>query len=261
MLKSNTMPDSPLAVFAISLVFLWISAQAGAFFRRKQGAPDEDERQDLGVVLTASLTLLGLVIGFTFSMALTRYDQRKNYEKEEANAIGTEYLRATLLPSVQANTVRNLLAAYLARRVSFYTTRDALLLAQIGAETDELQGKLWTAVQTAANLEPTPITALGVAGLNDVINSQGYTQAAWWNRIPAAAWSLMAVIAVCCNFLFGYGARHSERRYRLFLVLPLIVAISFFLIADLDSPRGGVIHVFPQNLISLSHSISGSAAP
>jgi hypothetical protein len=256
------MLDSPLGVFALSFVFLWISAQAGAFFRRKQGVPDEDERQDLGVVLTASLTLLGLVIGFTFSMALTRYDQRKNCEKDEANAIGTEYLRAALLPGVQANTVRSLLAAYLAQRVSFYTTTDALRLAQISAETGELQGKLWTAVQTAANLEPTPITALGVSGLNDVINSQGYTEAAWWwNRIPAAAWSLMAVIAVCCNFLFGYGARHSERRYRLFLVLPLIAAISFFLIADLDSPRGGVIHVFPHNLISLSYSISGPAAP
>ena len=95
--------------------------------------------------------------------------------------------------------------------------------------------------------------------MNDVINSQGYTQAAWWNRIPAAAWSLMAVIAVCCNFLFGYAARHSERRYRLFFILPLIVAIAFFLIADLDSPRGGVIHVFPHNLISLSDSISGVA--
>ena len=71
----------------------------------------------------------------------------------------------------------------------------------------------------------------------------------------------MAVIAVFCNFLFGYGARHTERRYRLFVVLPLIVAISFFLIADLDSPRGGIIHVFPHNLMSLSHSISAPAAP
>src|SRR5215475_4626937 len=98
------MVDFPLAVFAFSLVLLWIAAQAGAFFRRKRGAPDEKERQDLGVVLTASLTLLGLVIGFTFSMAVSRYDQRKNYEEEEANAIGTEYLRATLLPAAQAET-------------------------------------------------------------------------------------------------------------------------------------------------------------
>jgi hypothetical protein len=254
------MLDSPMVVFALTLVFLWTAAQAGAFFRRKRGAPDEDERQDLAVVLAASLTLLGLVIGFTFSMAVTRYDLRKHYEEDEANAIGTEYWRATLLPAAQAETLRALLAAYLDQRISFYTTRDARKLQQIDAETGVLQGKLWAAVHTAAGLEATPITALAVSGLNDVFNSQGYTQAAWLNRIPGVAWSLVAAIAVFCNFLFGYAARHSERKYRLFLVLPLIVAISFFLISDLDSPRGGVIHVFPRNLISVSQSISGVPA-
>jgi hypothetical protein len=250
------MLDSPLTVFALSFVFFWISAQAGAFLNRKRNAPDEDERQDLGVVLTASLTLLGLIIGFSFSMAVTRYEHRKDYEEDEANAIGTEYWRAMLLPPAQAETLRTLLAAYLAQRVSFYTTRDKHRLQQIDAETGMLQGKLWSAVEAAASLQPTPITALVISGLNDVFNSEGYTQAAWRNRIPAGAWSLMAVIAICCNLLFGYGARHSERRYRLFFVLPLIVAISFFLISDLESPRGGVIHVLPHNLISLSHSIS-----
>jgi len=254
------MVDSPLVVFALSLMFLWLSAQAGAFLRRKQGAPDEDERKDMGVVLPASLTLLGLVIGFSFSMAVTRYDHRRHSEEDEANAIGTEYLRATLLPATQARSVRMLLPAYLDQRVLFYTTRDAHRLLRINAETDLLQQKLWSAVEEAARLEPTPVTALGVSGLNDMINTQGYAQAAWWDRIPSAAWGLMAVIAVCCNFLFGYAARHSERKYRLFLVLPLIVAISFFLISDLDSPRGGVIHVFPSNLITLSHSISNPPA-
>jgi hypothetical protein len=251
------MLNHPPVVFALALVLLWASAQAGAYLRRRRGAPDEDEQRDLSVVLGASLTLLGLVIGFSFSMAVTRYDQRKNLEEEEANAIGTEYLRAVLLPAAQAKTVRSLLAAYLARRISFYTSTDAPRLEQINTETAMLQVELWSAVQAAAALDRTPITALNVSGLNDVFNSQGYTQAAWLNRIPAAAWTLMGVIAVFCNLLFGYAARHAARRYRLLLVLPLIVAISFFLISDLDSPRGGVIHIHPQNLISLSHSISG----
>ena len=75
--------------------------------------------------------------------------------------------------------------------------------------------------------------------MNDVLNSQGYTQAAWWNRIPKGAWCLMFAIALFCNALLGYGAR--EMAPRLFMVLPLLVAIAFFLIADIDSPRGGVI--------------------
>jgi len=88
-----------------------------------------------------------------------------------------------------------------------------------------------------------------------VLNSQGYTQAAWWNRIPIAAWALLAVIAICCNLMVGYGTRRPDAGATLLLVLPLLVSISFFLIADIDSPRGGVIHVRPQNLVSLSESL------
>jgi len=91
--------------------------------------------------------------------------------------------------------------------------------------------------------------------MNDVLNSQGYTQAAWWNRIPIAAWSLMAAIAICSNALVGFGARDAKAEYRLLLILPIVVSIAFFLIADIDSPRGGLIRVSPQNLLSLSQSL------
>jgi len=91
--------------------------------------------------------------------------------------------------------------------------------------------------------------------MNDVINSQGYTQAAWWNRIPPAAWWLMISIAVCCNLLIGAGTREPARERVLMMVLPLIVSISFFLIADIDSPRGGMIRVQPMNLQALADSV------
>jgi hypothetical protein len=97
--------------------------------------------------------------------------------------------------------------------------------------------------------------ALAVSGMNEVLDSHGRTQAAWWNRIPLAAWALMAVIAICCSVLIGCHARNVERNALLMLVLPFIVSISFFLIADIDSPRGGVIRVQPQNLVSLSRSL------
>jgi purine-cytosine permease-like protein len=88
--------------------------------------------------------------------------------------------------------------------------------------------------------------------MNDVINSQGYTQAAYWNRIPTAAWCLMAAIALCCNVLFGY---RSQNAGKLVLVLPFVVSISFLLIADIDAPRHGLIYVSPQNLESLATSL------
>ena len=90
--------------------------------------------------------------------------------------------------------------------------------------------------------------------MNDVLNSQGYTQAAWLNHIPTAAWGLMAAIAICGNLLIGYGSRRAAKGI-LFFVITLVVSISFFLIADIDAPRRGIIRVRPQNLISLAESL------
>ena len=243
----------PLLVLALSFVFLFLAAHFGDFLRNRVFPLKEEVRNDFGVVLGATLTLLGLLIGFSFSMAVSRYDQRKNYEEAEANAIGTEYVRADLLPAGDAARVRELLKKYVDQRVLFYTTRNPQRLAKINEDTAELQNELWSAVLADAAAHPTPPVALVVSGMNDVLNSQGYTQAAWWNRIPIAAWGLMAAIAICCNLLIGYGAHRTERR--IFLIVPVAVSIAFFLISDIDSPRGDAIRVIPQNLLSLSQSL------
>jgi hypothetical protein len=201
--------------------------------------------------------LLGLIIGFTFSMATSRYDHRKILEEEEANAIGTEYARADLLPSADASRMRALLRDYTNERIAFYTSTDEEQLRRINVSIAKLQNELWAVVQGPAAAQPTPIMALVVKGMNDVLNSQGYTQAAWWNRIPSSAWDLMAGIAICCNLLLGYAARR-RREIVLLLILPLVVSISFMLIADIDSPRGGFILVSPQNLMSLAGSLHGN---
>jgi len=247
----------PLILFVVSIVVLWVAAWVGARVRARatKDLPD-DLREDFNVLLGASLTLLGLIIGFSFSMATSRYDQRKNLEEEEANAIGTEYLRADLLPPSDAAQVRSLLRQYTDLRLQFYRLRFAgAQLSQINQQTADLQNRLWKAASGPASAQPTPVRALAVAGMNDVINSQGYTQAAWWNRIPGAAWGLMAAIAIFCNVLFGYGAHRKDPR--LFVIFPIIIAVSFLLIADIDSPRGGLIHVRPQNLESLRVSLNG----
>jgi hypothetical protein len=163
-------------------------------------------RNDFGVILAASLTLLGLIIGFSFSMAISRYDQRKNYEEAEANAIGTEYARADLLSGAERLRLKALLHDYTEQRILFYNTTDERLLRQIAIKTGSLQGQLWSAVEQAAIDQPNPILALVVSGANDVLNSQGYTQSAWWNRIPLAAWALMGLISIICNVMVGYGA-------------------------------------------------------
>jgi len=211
-----------------------------------------DEREDFDTVLTATLTLMALIIGFTFSMAVSRFDQRKNYEEAEANAIGTEYLRADLLPPDDAVRVRESLRIYLDQRVLFYLG-DERRLGEASVDPAKLQIELWSPVVHAATAQPTPVSALAVAGMNDVLNSQGYTQAAWLNRIPVAAWSLMGLIAICSNLLLAYRERSTGMLA--LLVLPTIASIAFFLIADIDSPGGGIIRVHPHNLIALSQSL------
>ncbi len=240
--------NRPFVVLVVTFFLLWFVAWIGGRFGLRQDDSSESVRQDFGVIQSATLTLLGLIIGFTFSMAIGRYDQRKLYEEAEANAIGTEYVRADLLPPDEASKVRELLRKYTDLRVRFYVTRDLDELNQINLQTTQTQNQLWAAVSQTAT-EPTPIRALAVAGMNDVLNSQGYTQAAWWNRIPVGAWCLMFGIAVLANLLVGYGAH--KVRVKLFMMFPLAVAISFFLIADIDSPRRGVIRVRPQNMESL----------
>lgn len=244
----------PLWMFVPTAVVLWLAAQLGAALRRRRPLQD-GEREDFGVVQAATLTLLALIIGFSFSMATSRYDLRKNYEEGEANAIGTEYVRAGLLSAEDAAKVRAQLRKYTKLRIEFYLTRSHEELAKINRDTAELQNEMWVTVQNPALAQPTPVTALVLSGMNDVLNSQGYTQAAWWNRIPTSAWGLLYLTAIFCNVLVGYGARDQRLRTIMLIVMPIIIAISFLMIADIDAPRGGLIHVRPQNLQSLLESL------
>jgi hypothetical protein len=248
--------DFPVLVFALAFVVMCLSAWLGTSLRKRQTL-EEGERHSFDVIVAATLTLLGLIIGFSFSMAISRYDQRKTYEEAEANAIGTEYVRADLLSTNDSAKVRALLINYLDQRILFYKTRDHGQLRQIGDVTAHLQTDLWSAIKSPATAQPTPVLGLVLSGMNDVLNSQGYTQAAWWNRIPIAAWCLMAVVAICANTLVGYGSRRTQASVRPLLVLPFILGIAFFAIADIDSPRRGIIRVNPQNLISLAQSLRG----
>ncbi len=162
--------DYPRIFFLVSFFLLWISAQTGASWRRRGGLKEE-EREDFGVVQAATLTLLGLIIGFSFSMATTRYDLRKTYEEAEANAIGTEYVRAGLVPGANGAEVRAMLKKYLDLRILFYRARDGEL-QRINEDTARLQNEMWSAVQDPAVAQPSPVIALAVAGMNDVLNSR-----------------------------------------------------------------------------------------
>lgn len=182
----NNLTDNPLIVFALALIVLWLSARIGSSFLKRRLSLKEGVREDFSIILAATLTMLGLIIGFSFSMAISRYEQRKNYEEEEANAIGTEYVRADLLPAADAARVRALLRNYLDDRILFYETRNEQQLRQINANTAQLQSELWARVKTPSAAQPRCVVALAILGMNDVLNSQGYTQASLVEPNPAS---------------------------------------------------------------------------
>lgn len=244
---------NPFSMFVGTLLVMAAAAWIGMRVRRI--APlDDDRRHDFNLIVAATLTLLGLLIAFSFSMAASRYDQRKDFEEGEANAIGTAWLRCDLLAVEDRAKMRDMLRQYVGQRIQFYTaSRDDL--GRINADTARLQSELWARAVSATARNPTPVNALLVASINDVINAQGYTLASWRNRIPVSASVLMAMIAFLCNGLVGYGARSTSIRTPLLLVLPLIVASAFMLINDMDAPRHGFVLITPKNLVSLQEVV------
>ena len=132
--------DLPLVLLVVSFIVLWLSARMSALYMRGR-VMREEVHKDFDFILSATLTLLGLIIGFNLLTAVSRYDQRKNYEEAEANAIGTEYLRADLLPAADAAKVRALLRSYVDQRILFYEARDERRLREVKSRIAQLQGE------------------------------------------------------------------------------------------------------------------------
>jgi hypothetical protein len=242
----------PPLVFVVTFALLMFSIWVGQVLQKRAGGPKEEGRADAGLLASAILTLLFLLIGFSFSMAINRYDLRKTCEQAEAVAIGTLYTRADLLAPADAAKVQGLLKTYVAQLLSLYTARPNQAL-DIRKGVLRSQAELWATLRPALATVAPPLLGLFVQGLNDVVSAQRSTQGAWQNHIPAGAWVLLFGIAVSSCWLIGFRARHTD--WLAFTVVPIAVAISFYLIAELDSPRGGFIRVTPLNLTALVQTL------
>lgn len=252
-----TFVDYPAVMFLTLLVLLIGAVAFGAYVLKRLIILPDAERENFNLVQTSTLTLLALLIGFSLSMAVNRYDQRKNLEEEEANAIGTEYARADLVDQRFGAPMKAALVRYTHLRLADYQTRNHDELARLAKQTASLQSEMWNLASAAAKDKPTPISAVAATGMNDVLNSQDYAEAARINRIPVGAWILMFMIAVFACVVQGFGTKGNPRRGLLIVILPVTVSLSLALIADIDSPRGGIIHVQPLNLTRLVHSLEG----
>ncbi|TCK36750.1 hypothetical protein B0G84_5763 [Paraburkholderia sp. BL8N3] len=247
--------DRPAVLLVVLFALFIVAVAFGVFVLRRVSPVRADERDDFNVVQGATLTLLALLIGFSTSMAVNRYDQRKTLEEAEANAIGTEFARADLVEPQIGDLMKLALVRYARLRLTEFQTRDVDERKRLDGEIADLQSKLWQLTTQVAKTQPTPIGSLVVAGMNDVLNSQDYSEAARINHIPTGAWVLMILIALLGCAVQGYGAKGTRRTALLMTILPVTISLSLALIADIDSPQGGIIRVQPQNLARLLQSI------
>lgn len=254
---------SEWVLFLIAAAVLISLAELG--FRlglRLYAAHDESRRSQISGLQGALLGLLGLLIGFTFAMAVARYESRRGLVLKEANAIGTTFLRADLLPEAHRAPVQNLLRRYVDLRLRYQPlASDPAKLAEGLRESATLQSELWRHATVAAEESPTPIVATFINALNDTIDTEAERLAASRNRIPAAVWLLLLIVASLGCLLSSYAAgAHGTRTAFSSVVLPLLIAIVMTLIFDLANPRKGIIGVSQEPLIDLQQSI-GPPAP
>jgi hypothetical protein len=196
------------------------------------------------LVQGATLTLLGLLLGFTFAMAVSRFDLRMELAVDEANAIETAWLRAGLLPDQMNTQSRALLLTYANARLELRKAGpDEGFRAAAEQHAQQTQMKIWTLGEQAAAERRDSISALYLTSLNQAFDLRTKRAEAYDNRIPAAAWTLLLFIGVASNLLVGFSI---GRRWWLLWVLPLVVAGTLMLVGDLDSPVSGSIRVDPQ---------------
>ncbi len=244
---------SLLAIFMGSLVAFLVASEIGHYFGlRARG------EANIATLEAAMLGLLALMIGFSFSMAMTRYDARRDALLEEANAIGTAALRARLLPAPHDATGLRLLQSYVRVRLELVgrnPIRDELD-ATI-SRSNEIQDALWRDLESAvaANNSVVP-TGLYIQALNQVIDSQETRLTALRNRVPnIALWGLYGIAVVSIGFT-GYASGTSARRWRLPVsIMSVLVAAVILLIQDLDRPSTGFIAVDQQPMIDTADSL------
>jgi hypothetical protein len=234
--------DHPALFFPLVVVLLFVAAWAGVWLKRAFAEAVDTESSSFKTLESAVLGLLALLLGFSFSMAVSRYDLRRDLEVNEANAIGTTWLRTATLDEPARTAARSLLKEYVPVRMAFFDAgTDSATISESLARASAIQNELWKVAADGASGRRDPVSALFVATLNDTIDLSEKRTAALENRIPAAAWMLLIFMSSAASALVGTGA--TVRSRALLFVLPLVVGAALTLILDLDSPRSGFVRV------------------
>lgn len=247
--------DYPLPFFF--LLFLGFVALTEIGFRleyRFQMQQDDNKHKQIEETRNQIAVLLSLLLGFTLSMALSRFDHRKELVVDEANAIGTTYLRAQMLSEPARTQSMDLVRRYADVRTSWLNAKDPIAARNAAiAESTSIQNQLWQIAVPLAQQAPSPIISIYAQTLNDLIDLHEKRVAAGANRIPSTIWAMLILLGAVTCLVVGLGQR--RRVIISMTVPPLMIAVVMALIADIDTPRRGSITVSQGSLVRLQEGI------
>jgi hypothetical protein len=247
----------PMVLFLIAVVLLWLGIWLGTRIRVWRSPVIEEEIKIITVLEGALLTLFGLLMGFTFAMAVSRYDLRKGLVVKEANAIGTTWLRTATLAEPTRTQEQTLLRQYVPVRQEYITSGD-----DWKAEADslkragDLQARLWAVASSYATDHRDPVTGLYLSTLNESIDTAEERTAADENRIPDEAWWMLLIVGFVATVLVGMDVKSNSWVLR--AMLPLVLAATLAMTMDLDSPRYGLIRIDQRSIDRLAQLVEGS---
>jgi hypothetical protein len=228
---------------------------------RRLAQDPEGARQGLGVVEGAVFSLLGLLIAFTFSGAATRFEGRRHLIVEEANDIGTAWLRIDVLPAAAQPVLRELFRQYLDSRLETYRRLPDVAVAKAElARSLKLQGEIWShAVEACRNAGSSPIHTLLLSALNPMFDITTTRTEALKNHPPLIIFVMIGVLSLAASLLAGYGmAGGKSRSWLHFLGFAAVMSLTVYVIVDLEYPRLGLIRIDDADrlLIELRENMS-----
>jgi hypothetical protein len=226
-----------LGLFALLIGMMLLGITVRRRTERKAASRNEDAQE--GYIVSGALGLLALLLGFTFAMAIDRFDTRRSLVLEEANAIGTTYLRAQLLDEPHRGRLSRLLAGYTASRIRLAAADARDERRALMAQSDDYQQRLWAATVAAVR----PIRALAVSArfvdaMNATIDAGAARVASRRAHVPSRVLVMLAVYMLITAYILGYAMSAARRRSATAVLLGL-TTLAYTLILDIDRPTGG----------------------
>lgn len=244
-----------LVLFLAILASLEMGRRLGA---RRLVQDSEGAQRGLGSVEGALFGLLGLLIAFTFSGAASRFEDRRGLVVEEANALGTAYLRVDLLPPEAQKPMRDLFRRYADSRIETYRLVDDIPAALASLQvTTALQGEIWKGAIEHGRVAG-PVAQVLLPSLNEMIDITTTRTMATKRHPPVAIFGLLVGLALGCSLLAGYGLSGARTRSLLHMVLfSALITLTIYVIVDLEFPRAGLIRVddFDQAIVDVRRSM------